>query len=161
MKNKNSHLDAAFATKTDTVKQNRGGIRDYSEVQEATRVRGEFVSGSFNPKVTLSYKTITFNPSCVRFFSDHPYVTIYIDAQNRRLFVKPVIEDDAGKLKIAHFKNGKPVAQTCTTGLCPILFNFMKWDANAKYRILPKFEGWDTEIMILPLDDAMLVEVGK
>jgi len=159
---KDSNVDAAFTITAEQVKKqgSRGGIRDYSEVTAPTvqRVRGVFCSATFNPKVILSHKTITFNPSCVRFFPNCQYVIINIDPHQRCLIVKAGTED-VGSLKIANVKNGTNVPRPCTTRLCPVLFDFMKWDANAKYRIeatFPKFE-FNTEIMIFPLDNAALV----
>ena len=168
MENKKKNIDTVFRTKMDAlmamlsepVRKSQGGISDYSEVTAPTvqRVRGEFCSATFNPKVTLTHKTITFNPSCIKFFRNSQYVTVNIDPNQRCLIVQAGTEDE-GNLKIANAKNGKTIPRPCTTRLCPVLFDFMKWDANAKYRIeatFPKGE-FDTTIMLFSLDDAAMV----
>jgi hypothetical protein len=162
MKNKKSNLDAAFTTKKESVspvRKSQGGIRCYSEVTAETvsRVRGEFVSATFNPVVTIAFKSITFNPSCVRFFPDSQHVTVSIDERKRCLIVEPAVEHDDNSLKIANSRNGKNVPRTCTTKLCPKLFYIMQWNPEMKYRITATFQSWDDKNMIFRLDNAVRV----
>jgi hypothetical protein len=164
MENEPDYLDPIFSPKVDTTRRSRGGIRDYSEVtaRGVQRVRGVFCSGTFDPRITITFKTITFSPSCVRFFPDCQHVTISIDEETRRLFVEPTADHDDNGLKFAHLefvnrKNGKNVPRKCTTEFSQMLFNFMDWNPEAKYRIGATFQSLDNYIMLFKLDDAVQV----
>ena len=52
------------------TRKRRGGLRDISELtaESVERVCGEFYDPWFDPKVTITYKTMTFNTSCVKYF---------------------------------------------------------------------------------------------
>ena len=143
------------------VKKGRGGLRDYSEAKAKTvqRVRGEFLSDTFKPKMTLAYKTVTFNMACVNLFQNCQHVSISIDQSNLRLIVEPTQEYDKNGLKFANFKNGRNVPRTCTIKIfCLMLFDFMNWNPNAKYRILTVFQEFDDKkIMVFNLDEAQQV----
>jgi len=133
----------------------------YNETKANTvqRVRGEFLSDTFKPKVTLAYKTITFNMACVNLFPGCQHVTISIDVHKRRLFVESTVDHDDNSLKFANVKNGRNVPRTSTTKFfCPMLFDFMKWDPNAKYRILTIYQEFeDKKVMVFNLDDSQQV----
>jgi len=118
MENEGSSLDTVFAAKTTSiipvmpVRKSQGGISDYSEVtaESVLRVRGDFLSATFEPKITITLKTITFNPSCIRFLSDCQHIAISIDERHHRLFVEPAVEGNG--MQLAHFKIGKNVPRT-------------------------------------------------
>lgn len=143
------------------VKKGRGGVRDYSETKAKTvqRVRGEFLSDTFKPKITIGWKTVTFNMACVNLFPNCQHVTISIDETNLRLIIEPTKDHDKNGLKFANFKNGRNVPRTCTTRyFCLKLFDFMEWNADAKYRILANFQEFDgKKIMVFNLDESQQV----
>jgi len=143
------------------ARKSQGGISDYSEVIAETveRVRGEFLSDWRKPKVTIAMKTVTFNMACVNLFPNNQHITINIDQQKRRLFVEPTEGYDDTSLKFANFKNGRNVpCITSITRLGPPLFELMKWDPDAKYRILTIFQKFgDKKVMVFNLDDALEV----
>jgi hypothetical protein len=142
-------------------KKSRGGFRDSSEPQAKTVqcVRGEFLSDFFKPKITLTHKTMTFNMSCVNLLQNCQHVRIFIDESNLRLFVEPTREHDKNGLKFANLKGTRNVPRTCTINyFCLMLFDFMKWNPNAKYRILTiyqEFEG--KKYLVFNLDEAQQV----
>jgi len=153
--------NAAPIAMAEPEKKSRGGLRDYSEAKAKTvqRVRGEFLSDTYKPKITLACKTITFNTACVNLFPKCQYVSISIDESNLRLIVEPTMDYDKNGLKFANFKGGRNVPRPCTTKyFCPILFDFMKWDPNAKYRILTIYQEFDDKkVMVFNLDEAQQV----
>ncbi len=152
---------ATPAAVAEPVKTSRGGLRDYGESKAKTvqRVRGEFLSDTFKPKITFSYNTVTFNMACVNLFAGCQHVSISIDEKNLRLIVEPETNYDKNGLKFANFKDGRNVPRTCTTKyFCLMLFDFMKWNPNAKYRILTVFQQFDDKkIMVFNLDEAQQV----
>ena len=158
MENTENHFDAVFTPKAEpeqTIRMSRGGISDPSEIKDSLRVRGEFLSATFDPKITLTLKTITLNTSCVKFFSRWQNVIISIDERHRRLFVEPQTED--AKMPCTEFQIVRNVPRACATTLCPKLFYRMGWNPETKYRIEPKFQWFDDEIMVFHLDKALPV----
>ncbi len=149
------------AVVAEPVKTGRGGLKDYKESKAPSvqRVRGEFLSDTFKPKITFSYNTVTFNMACVNLFPGCQHVSFSIDVKNLRLIVEPEGDYDKNGLKFANFKDGRNVPRTCTTKyFCLMLFDFMKWNQNAKYRILTVFQQFDDKkIMVFNLDEAQQV----
>ena len=96
MKKKQSNIDAAFTTEARPRTWSRDGISEISELTAPTVeiVRGEFLNDTFDPKVILTHKSITFNAASVQFFPDNQYVTVGIDKRNLRLVVQPKTSDD-------------------------------------------------------------------
>jgi len=111
------------------------------------------------PKVTFGLNTIKFDLSCANLFPDSQYVTISIDESNLRLIIEPATHYDADGLKFANFKNGKNVPRTCTVKyFCLMLFDFMKWNSNAKYCISAIYQEFgDKKVLVLNLDEARQV----
>jgi len=149
------------AAVAEPTKKSRGGLRDYSEAKAKTvqRVRGEFLSDTFKPKITFSYRTITFNMACVNIFKDCQHVSLGIDLKNQRLIVEPAKDYDKDALKFANVKNGRNIPRTSTTKyFCLKLFEEMEWIHSAKYRILMVFQEFgDKMVMVFNLDEAQQV----
>jgi len=143
------------------VLKSRGGLRDYSEATADTvqRVRGQFLVDTFKPRVTFAYKTITFNMACVNLFPNDQYVSLGIDEQNLRLIVEPIVSYDKDNLKFALIKKGRNTPRTCTTTyFCPMLFEFMNWNPNAKYRCLAMYQDFGAhKVIAFNLDECQQV----
>jgi len=145
---------------TEPGKKSQGEISDYSEViaESVERVRGEFLSDWRKAKITIAFMNITFNMACVNLFPGCQHITIGVDKKKRRLYVEPTVEYDDTSLKFANFKNGRNIPRISTAKFCPYLFDLMKWDPNAKYRILTIYrEFGDKKVMIFNLDDGLEV----
>jgi hypothetical protein len=142
-------------------RKSQGGISDYSEViaDSVEHVRGEFLSDWRKAKITITVTSVTFNMACVNLFPDCQHITISIDKGKHRLFIEPTKEYDDTSLKFANFKNSRNIPRTCTIkGFCSLLFNLMKWNPNAKYRILTIYQEFgEKKVMIYNLDDALEV----
>ena len=154
-------LDKAFvpARRTVPFRKSRGGLRDISELTDRTAqtVPGYFLSSTFDPKVTVTYQSITFNPSCVNFFEDCRYFSVRIDDLSLRMIVEPTTEGDKNGLKVAYFRNGKNVPRPCTAKpLCAFLFDLMKWNPEAKYRMKPDFRDYrERNFLVFNLDECV------
>ncbi len=55
---------------TETGQKSRGGLKDYSEMKKGNvqRVRGDFLSPIFKPRITFAIDSVTFNMSCVNLY---------------------------------------------------------------------------------------------
>ena len=159
--NKTNKKEPAPVATPEPARKSQGGLRDVSEADAKTvqRVRGAFLADTFMSKMTLAYKTITFNTACVKLFPNCQHVTISIDVQKRRLIVEPTVYYDENGLKFANFKDDKNVPRTSTTKFfCPMLFDFMEWNPTAKYRVLTIYQEFgNRKFMVFNLDDAQEV----
>ncbi|MDL2254366.1 hypothetical protein LJC49_09935, partial [Ruminococcaceae bacterium OttesenSCG-928-I18] len=83
----------------------RGGLNDYSEIKKehVQRVRGDFLSPVFRPRITFAIDSVTFNMSCVNLFPDHQHIVINMDEDNQRLIIEPCHSYDRDSLKFANF----------------------------------------------------------
>jgi len=141
------------------TRKSKGGIRDISELtaESVERVCGEFYDPWFDPKVTITYKTMTFNTSCVKYFPTTQYFLLLWDVESLRLIAKPTTEsEDERCLKVAYFRNGKNVPRKCTKMiLCQELFECMGWDQNVTYRVPADFRRFDKrDYLVFNLDEA-------
>jgi hypothetical protein len=139
----------------------RGGLNSYDESKGSTvqQVRGEFLSDTFKPKITMAFDSVTFNSSCVNLFPDERFVVISIDEPNLRLFVEPCSPYDRNYLKFANYKNGKNVPRKCIARyFCGMLFELMNWNRCAKYKCLAIFQEFDgKKIIVFNLDECQQV----
>jgi hypothetical protein len=144
-----------------TGQKSRGGLKDYDEARgkDVQRVRGEFLSQTFKPKITIAIDSLTFNTSCVNLFPDDQHVVVHIDENNLRLIIEPVNSHDRDSLKFANYKNGRNNPRKCIARYFgDMLFDLMKWNRKAKYRCLAIFQEFgEKRIMVFNLDECQQV----
>jgi hypothetical protein len=143
------------------VKKSRGGIGSYNESKTNTvqQVRGEFLSDTFKPKITIAFDSVTFNMSCVNLFPDDRYIVISIDESDRRLYIEPCDVYNRDHMKFAIFKNGRNNPRKCMARyFCGMLFLMMGWNRTTKYRCLAIFHNFDgKKIIVFNLDDCQQI----
>jgi len=153
--------EAVPVTVPEPIKKRRGGLRDYSEAQAETvqQVRAEFLSDTFKARMTIAINSLTFNTACVNLFPNCQYVTIGIDMQKLRLIVEPSVPYAKNSFKFAYFRNDRNAPRVSSIKLFgPKLFEFMKWDTSAKYRILVDYQEFgDKKVMVFNLDESLQV----
>lgn len=146
---------------TDPVKKSRGGLKDYSEMRSGgvQRVRGEFLSETNKPRITIALKSLTFNMACVNLFPDDQYVSVWMDEPNLRLIIEPTVPYDRDVLKFAIYKKGRNNPRKCIAKyFCPMLYEFMNWNPEAKYRTLAFFSTFgDKKVIVFNLDECQQV----
>jgi hypothetical protein len=144
-----------------TGHKSRGGLQDYNEARGkgVQRVRGEFLSQTFKPKITIAIDNLTFNTSCVNLFPDVQYVVVHIDETNLRLFIEPANSYDRDSLKFANFKNDRNNPRKCIARYFgDMLFDLMDWNRKAKYRCLAIFQEFEEKrIIVFNLDECQQV----
>ncbi len=141
--------------------RSRGGLRDYGEAKGkgVQRVRGEFLSPTFKPKLTLAINSVTFNMSCVNLFPNDQHVIIQVDEANLRLIVEPSVVYERDNLKFANFKKGKNNPRKCGARyFCAMVFEMMGWNPKARYRCLAIFQQFgDKKVIVFNLDECQQV----
>ena len=146
---------------TETGKKSRGGYNDYSEIKKGNvqRVRGDFLSATFKPRITFALDSITFNMSCVNLFPKDQHIVINIDEENQRIIIEPCLSYDRDGLKFANYKNSKNNPRKCIARLfCSMIYEMMGWHRSAKYRSMAIFqELGNKNIIVFNLDECLQV----
>ncbi len=146
---------------TETGKKSRGGLKEYSEARAGTvqRVRGDFLSPVFKPRITFAFDSITFNMSCVNLFPGDQYVVVGMDGDHLRVIIEPCMPYDRDSLKFANRKNDRNEPRKCMTRIfCNMVYTFMNWNREAKYRCMAIFQEFDDhKLMVFNLDECSQV----
>lgn len=146
---------------TETGKKSRGGYNDYSDIKKGNvqRVRGDFLSATFKPKITFAFDSITFNMSCVNLFPNHQHIVINVDELNQRIIIEPCVSYDRDGLKFANFKNAKNNPRKCMARLfCAMIYDMMGWHRAAKYRSMAIFQELGIKnVIVFNLDECLQV----
>ena len=141
----------------------RGGLNDYSEIKKehVQRVRGDFLSPVFRPRITFAIDSVTFNMSCVNLFPDHQHIVINMDEDNQRLIIEPCHSYDRDSLKFANFnlKKEKNNPRKCMARIfCGMVYDMMEWNRTAKYRCMAVYQEFgDKSILVFNLDECLQV----
>ena len=146
---------------TETGNKSRGGLGDYVEIKKGNvqRVRGDFLSPTFKPKITFAFDSITFNMSCVNLFPDDQFVVINVDEPKQRIIIEPCLPHDRDGLKFATYKKDKNNPRKCIARLfCGMVYEMMGWNRKAKYRSMAIFQEFNgKKVIVFNLDECLQV----
>jgi len=118
-----------------------GGLLSLDELNQAQVIMPEFTAPTFRPKVTLDYKNIIFNASCVRLFPKTEYVQLLVDNTKRRLIALPCERNDIGVVKWSKVKNGIPQSHYIKAEVaCAKVFRMMEWDITYRYKVMAVYQ---------------------
>jgi hypothetical protein len=118
-----------------------GGIQSLDELLDSEVVRSEFLSPTFQAKVTIQYARFRFNAACVRMFSDTQFVQVLVDRSRKRIVVIPCQEFSPCRLKWSNYKDGKPQSRDCLAKFtCAKLFEMMNWIPENRYKIMAVYQ---------------------
>ena len=118
-----------------------GGIHSLDELYDSELVRSEFLSSTYQEKVTIKYTSFAFNAAAVRLFSDTQHVQVSVDRKGRRIFVVPAHEYAPCRLKWANLKNGKNQSRNCLAKVtCAKIFHMMNWIPENRYKIMAVYQ---------------------
>ena len=121
-----------------------GGIHSLEELYESELVRSEFLSPTFQAKVTFQYSHLTFNAASVRLFPDTQYIQVLVDKKGHRIFALPANEYSPCRLKWCTVKNGKNQSRKCLARItCAKVYDMMKWIPENRYKIMAVYQVID------------------
>jgi len=119
----------------------QGGVRSLEELYDCELVRSEFLSPTFQAKVTVQYSHLTFNAAAVRLFPDTQHIQVLMDRKGRRMIVVPCSEHAPGRLKWAIFKKGKNHSRGCLAKItCAKIYAMMDWIPDNRYKIMAVYQ---------------------
>jgi hypothetical protein len=118
-----------------------GGVHSLEELYNSELVRSEFLSPTFQAKITIQYSYLVFNAASVRLFPETQYVQVLVDRKGRRVFIVPAHEYSPGRLKWANVKNGKNQSRNCLAKItCAKLFDMMDWIPENRYKVMAVYQ---------------------
>jgi len=130
---------------TETGRKSRGGLSSLDELYApgVERVSGEILQTTYKAKITLALDSFTCNSACVRLFPYTQYIEFVFDKPNGRLIVFPstAIPKDSVKFAVVKENNNKP-RKTVTKKFCALVFRYMNWSADCRYRIMAIYKNW-------------------
>ena len=102
-------------------------------------VRGEFFAHLYEPSVCFNQSKIYVNTGCLKRMQDVDYVQILVNAEEKKLVIRPADEDEKDAFLWCSIKNNgrKPKQITCRVFFAKIA-NLMSWNTDYRYKLLGK-----------------------
>lgn len=102
-------------------------------------VRGEFFAHVYEPSISFNQSKIYVNAACLKRMPDVDYVQILVNADEKKLVIRPADEDakDAFLWCSAKAATRKPKQITCRVFFAKIV-NLMSWNPDYRYKMLGK-----------------------
>ncbi|MDL2287384.1 hypothetical protein LJB90_02320 [Eubacteriales bacterium OttesenSCG-928-G02] len=118
-----------------------GGLLSIEELNGSQVIMPEFTAPTFRPKVTLNYRDLTFNSSCVKLFPDSEYFQLLVDEKKKRMIAIPCGQYDVGVVKWSNIKKGKPQPRNIKAKVaCAKIFRLMDWDITYRYKVMAIYQ---------------------
>jgi hypothetical protein len=102
-------------------------------------VRGEFFAHLNEPSIAFNRCKVSVNAACLKKLPEVNFVQILINADERKLAVRPCEEDEKDSFRWCTSGNGKrkPKQITCKVFFAK-LFQLMAWNPDYRYKLLGK-----------------------
>ena len=102
-------------------------------------VRGEFFAHLYEPSLCFNRSKVYVNTGCLKRMQDVDYVQILVNADEKKLVIRPAGEDEKDAFLWCTIKNNvrRPKQITCRVFFAKIV-NLMSWNADYRYKLLGK-----------------------
>jgi len=112
-------------------------------------VRGEFFSHVFEPSFTLNKSKVSVNKACIRKLPDIEYVQILVNSAEKKLAVRPCLEEEKDSVRwcsCGEKKNPKQI--TCRIFYAKVI-ELMGWNPENRYKLLGKLMKSNDEYLFI------------
>lgn len=112
-------------------------------------VRGEFFSHVFEPSFTLNKSKVSVNKACIRKLPEIEYVQILVNSAEKKLAVRPCLEEEKDSVKwcsSGEKKNPKQI--TCRIFYAKVI-ELMGWNPDNRYKLLGKLMKSNDEYLFI------------
>lgn len=112
-------------------------------------VRGEFFSHVFEPSFTLNKSKVSVNKACIRKLPEIEYVQILVNSTEKKLAVKPCLEEEKDSVRwcsSGEKKNPKQI--TCRIFYAKVI-ELMGWNPDNRYKLLGKLMKSNDEYLFI------------
>ena len=102
-------------------------------------VRGEFFAHLYEPSLCFNRSRVYVNMGCLKRMPDVSYVQILVNAEDKKLVIRPAGEDEKDAFLWCSLKNEvrRPKQITCRVFFAKIV-HLMSWNADYRYKLLGK-----------------------
>lgn len=117
-------------------------------------VRGEFFAHIYEPSFCFNRSKVYVNMGCLKRMQDVSYVQILVNAEDRKLVIRPAGEDEKDAFLWCSMKNGvrRPKQITCRVFFAKII-HLMSWNADYRYKLLGKIiRSGDEKLAVFDLN---------
>lgn len=112
-------------------------------------VRGEFFSHIYEPSFTLNKSKVSVNKACIRKLPDIEYVQILVNSKEKKLAVRPCLEEEKDSVKWCTSSEKKnPKRITCRIFYAKVI-ELMGWNPNNRYKLLGKLMRSNDEYLFI------------
>ena len=112
------------------------------------------------PAVSIKYKEITFNMTCVRMFEGITNVLMSLSSNKKRLAVITRKEEGASTVEWSRKKEDKFVNKTITSlEFTDAIYKLMNWDRGNRYKVLGRIaNSAEGLILVFDLEEAIMFD---
>ena len=117
-------------------------------------VRGEFFAHMYEPSLCFNQSKVYVNTGCLKRMQDVDYVQILVNAEEKKLVIRPAGEDEKDAFAWCSIKNDvrKPKHITCRVFFAKIV-SLMSWNADYRYKLLGKvIRSGDEKLIVFDLN---------
>jgi len=112
------------------------------------------------PAVSIKYKELTFNMTCVRMFEGITNVLMSLSGNKKRLAVIMRKEEGAATVEWSRIKNEKYVNRTITSlEFTDAIYKLMSWNRENRYKVLGRVSNSaEGLILVFDLEEAIMFD---
>lgn len=117
-------------------------------------VRGEFFAHIYEPSLCFNRSRVYVNMGCLKRMQDVDYVQILVNAEEKKLVIRPAGEDEKDAFLWCSIKNAvrRPKQITCRVFFAKIV-HLMSWNADYRYKLLGKIiRSGDEKLAVFDLN---------
>jgi hypothetical protein len=102
-------------------------------------VRGEFFAHMYEPSFSFNENKVSVNTACVKKLPNFDYVQILVNAEEKKLAIRPCDEAEKDSFRWSSNRNNKkmPKQITCRVFFAKV-FSLMNWNSEYRYKLLGK-----------------------
>jgi len=120
-------------------------------------VRGEFFAHIFEPSITFNRCKVYLNTACIKKFPEINYVQILVNAEDKKLAVRPCTEEEKDSFLWCTLKR-KPKQISCKI-FSGMIADLMHWNQEYRYKLLGKLiKSNDEYLFIFDLSASEMYE---
>ena len=117
-------------------------------------VRGEFFAHIYEPSLCFNRSRVYVNMGCLKRMQDVDYVQILVNAEEKKLVIRPAGEDEKDAFLWCSIRNAvrRPKQITCRVFFAKIV-HLMSWNADYRYKLLGKIiRSGDEKLAVFDLN---------
>ena len=112
-------------------------------------VRGEYFAHLREPGLTFANNKLFVNSACLSKRPDTDYIQILVNAEEKKLIVKPCQEEEKDSFRWATSGTRRGPRQITCKVFYAKVFTLMAWDPDFRYKLIGKLVKIDSQLMFV------------